>query len=136
MERFVEFVTHHYLLASTLVGLLIAYILVEMQRGGRSVSPQALTLMVNNSKALVIDLRDPNEFKQGHITGSQNIPYARLAERSPELAKERPIILVCQLGQVAGTAARQLKTQGFQDVFQLEGGISNWKGASLPLVKK
>lgn len=136
MERFVEFVTHHYLLASALVSLVIAYFLVEMQRGGRGLTPQALTLLVNKSKALVIDLRDPNEFKQGHITGSRNIPYARLTEKLQELPKDGPIILVCQLGQVAGTAARQLKSQGIQDVAKLEGGLSNWKSQSLPLVKK
>ena len=136
MERFVEFVTHHYILASALVSLVIAYFLVEMQRGGRGLTPQALTLLVNKSKALVIDLRDPNEFKQGHITGSQNIPYNRLPEKSKDFAKDRPIIFVCQLGQVAGSAARQLKTDGHQQVFQLDGGIANWKAASLPLVKK
>ena len=101
MERFIEFMTHHYILVSAFLGLLIAYVLVEMQRGGRSVSPQTLTSMVNKQKALVIDLRDPNEFKQGHITGSRNIPYARLTEKLQELPKDCPIILVCQLGQVA-----------------------------------
>lgn len=136
MERFFEFMMHHYILVSAFICLLIAYMLVEMQRGGRSVSPQTLTSMANNQKALVIDLRDPNEFKQGHITGSRNIPYARLTEKLPEIPKDRPIILVCQLGQVAGTAARQLKTLGMQEVVRLEGGISNWKGQSLPLVKK
>ena len=60
MERFIEFITHHYILVSAFLGLLIAYVLVEMQRGGRSVSPQTLTSMVNKQKALVIDLRDPN----------------------------------------------------------------------------
>jgi rhodanese-related sulfurtransferase len=136
MERFFEFMTQHYILVSAFLGLLIAYILVEIQRGGRSVSPQTLTSMVNKQKALVIDLRDPNEFKQGHITGSRNIPYARLTEKLQELPKDGPIILVCQLGQVAGTAARQLKSQGIQDVAKLEGGLSNWKSQSLPLVKK
>ena len=88
MERFIEFITHHYILVSAFLGLLIAYVLVKMQRGGRSVSPQTLTSMVNKQKALVIDLRDPNEFKQGHITGSRNIPYARLTEKLQELPKD------------------------------------------------
>ena len=136
MQRFIEFIINHYVLASTLAGLLLAYIIVEMQRGGRTISPQQLTSMVNKQKALVIDLRDPNEFKQGHITGSQNVPYSKISDKNQTFPADRPLILVCQLGQVAGSAARQLKSQGLQEVYKLEGGISNWKGASMPLVKK
>ncbi|PTQ89329.1 rhodanese-like domain-containing protein [Agitococcus lubricus] len=136
MERFVEFFVNHYILASAFFGLITAYFIVEIQRGGRKVSAQLLTQMVNKQKALVIDLRDPNEFKQGHITGSQNIPYAKISDKNQTFPKDRPIIFVCQLGQVAGAAAKQLKSQGVMDVYKLEGGITNWKALSLPLVKK
>lgn len=136
MQRFIEFLTQHYVLASTLASLLIAFIIVESRRGGRNISPQQLTALVNKQKALVIDLRDPNEFKQGHITGSQNVPYSKIADKSQTFPADRPLILVCHLGQVAGAAARELKSRGLQEVYKLEGGISNWKGLSLPLVKK
>jgi rhodanese-related sulfurtransferase len=137
MQRFFEFVVNNYLLASAFVGLLIAFILVEIKRGGRNVSPQLLSQMINKQNALVIDVRDPTEFKKGHITGSQNIPYARLSDKHNQYPKDRPIIFVCQLGQVAGTAAKQIKTEhGLNEVFKLEGGIANWKALSLPLIKK
>lgn len=138
MERFLEFAANHYILFSLLVALVIAYIVTEMARGGQAVSPQALSALANRENARIIDVRDAAEFKAGHITGSENIPYARIAERLDELKKdlERPIVIVCNLGQVAGTVGRQLKAAGLTRVYKLEGGISNWKGQSLPLVKK
>lgn len=136
MERFVEFLLHHYWLSGAFAGLLTAYFIVEMARAGRSISPQGLSSLVNGEKAVVVDVRDPAEFRQGHITGSRNIPYSKLLEHVAELPKDRPVIVVCNLGQVAGAATRQLKEKGLQQVFRLEGGIANWKSLSLPLVKK
>ena len=137
MERFFEFVVSHYVLASAFIGLVIAFIWVEIQRGGRTISPQQLSQMINKQNALVIDLRDPTDFKKGHITGSENIPYARLNDKSNHFPKDRPVVFVCNLGQVAGAAAKTLKNEhGINDVFKLEGGISNWKALSLPVIKR
>lgn len=138
MDRFLEFAVNHYLLVGTFVALLIAWIVTEMARGGQSVSPQGLSALVNQQNARVIDIRDPAEFKTGHITGSDNIPYSRISERLEELKKEpdRPIVIICNIGQTAGAAGSQLKAAGLSQVYKLEGGISNWKSQSLPLVKK
>lgn len=138
MERLLEFVANHYLLAGTFVALLLAWIVTEMARGGKNVSPQGLSQLVNQQNARLIDVRDPAEFKAGHISGSENIPYSRVSERLEELKKDlqRPIVVICNIGQTAGTVGGQLKTVGLTQVYKLEGGISNWKSQSLPLVKK
>lgn len=138
MERLLEFVANHYLLAGTFVALLLAWIVTEMARGGKNVSPQGLSQLVNQQNARLIDVRDPAEFKAGHISGSENIPYSRVSERLEELKKDlqRPIVVICNIGQTAGTVGGQLKTAGLTQVYKLEGGISNWKSQSLPLVKK
>jgi rhodanese-related sulfurtransferase len=137
MEHFVQFLTTHYLLGSAFFGLLIAFFIVENKRGGQSISPQHLSHLINKQNALVIDLRDPTEFKKGHITESQNIPYAKLAEKNNFFPKDRPIVFVCNMGQVAGAAAKQIKIEHkLTNVFKLEGGVSNWKASSFPLVKK
>ncbi len=136
MSRFVEFLINNAVLAGAFFSLLIAYIVVEILRGGRSVSPQGLSAMVNGEGAVVVDVRDPAEFRAGHITGSRNIPYSRLMEQMGELPADKALIIVCNIGQVAGAAARQLKAKGRQNVFKLEGGIANWKSSSLPLVKR
>lgn len=136
-QQLIPFIMHHGLLVGVFVVLLLLFLWGEVQRSGKAVSPQGLTALVNSADALVLDVRDASEFKLGHITGSLNIPYAKLAERMDELKKtpERPIVVVCKMGQVAGAATLQLKVAGLSRVFKLDGGISNWKASSLPLVK-
>jgi rhodanese-related sulfurtransferase len=138
MDRFLEFLLAHYLLSGTFVALFIAFVLNEMARGGKTVSPQGLTSLVNQKNARIIDVRDANEFRAGHITGSENIPYSTLATRLAELKNDlaRPIVIVCNMGQVAGSVGQQLKAAGLTEVYRLEGGISNWKSQSLPVVRK
>lgn len=138
MDRFAEFLLHHYLLAGAFALLATAYVLNEMARGGKSVSPQGLSTLVNQQNARIIDVRDAADFRNGHITGSENIPLGRLGEHIAQLKTEpaRPIVVICNLGQSAGTACQQLSAAGLTQVFKLDGGISNWKGQSLPLVKK
>ncbi len=138
MDRFFEFLLNHYLLSGAFVVVAIAFLINEFARGGKSVSPQGLSQLVNRQNARVIDVRDPADFKTGHITGSENIPVSRIDENLPALKKdlERPIVIVCNLGQTAGSIGQKLKAAGLTQVYKLEGGISNWKGQSLPLVKK
>lgn len=138
MDQFFQFLLNHYLLAGTFVALFIAFVFNEAARGGKTVSPQGLATLVNQQNARVIDVRDPAEFRSGHIAGSENIPYARLAEHLPQLKSEpdRPIVVVCNIGQTAGAAGQQLRAAGLTQVYRLSGGISGWKAQSLPLVRK
>lgn len=136
MDRVIEFVGNHPYLVSLFVALLIAFIITEMQRGGRSISPQELTRLVNQDKARVIDLRNSPEYREGHITGSVNVPYSQITEKAAELAKgEQPVIVVCALGQVASIAAKTLKQAGAPNVYRLTGGIASWRQQGLPLVR-
>lgn len=138
MERFIEFVTHHYLLVGGFVALAIAYLITEFSRGGTNVSPQGLSTLVNQRNARLIDLREAAEFRAGHITGSENISLSRIDAELAQLKTDltRPIVLICSLGQSAGSAGQKLKAAGLTEIYKLEGGISNWKSQSLPLVKK
>lgn len=110
----------------------------ESRKSGKAVSPQQLSDLVNNQDALVVDLRDHSEYASGHITGAVNVPYHELIKRSVEFKdhKEKPVILVCKMGQHSTPASKQLKAAGFTEVFKLGGGLSEWTAANLPLVKK
>lgn len=136
MDRVIEFAMNHPYLVGSFVALLTAFIVLETRRGGKSVSPQQLTNLVNKEDALVLDVRDAKEFREGHITGSKNIAFASLKDKLGELEKhkETPIILVCKMGQHAGAAGRMLTAAGFKDVRRLTGGVSGWKADGLPLV--
>lgn len=138
MDRFIEFATHHYLLAGTLVVFVIAFLVTEFSRGGKSVSPQGLSTLANQKNARLIDIRDAAEFRSGHITGSENIPVSQIGSHIEQLKTDlsRPIVIICNLGQSAGTVGQQMIAAGLTEVYKLEGGISNWKSQSLPLVKK
>ena len=136
MDRVIEFAMNHPMLVGSFIALLVAFIVLESRRGGKSVSSQQLTNLVNRENAVVLDVRDAKEFREGHITGSRNIPFAQLQSKLGELEqyKEAPIILVCKMGQHAGAAGRVLSTSGFKDVRRLTGGLSGWKADGLPLV--
>lgn len=138
MDQFFVFLANHYLLAGSFLVLLVLFALNEAARGGQSVSPQGLSQLVNTENARVIDIRDGNEFKTGHIAGSENIPYSKLNDHLAQLKSEpaRPIVVVCNIGQSAGAAGLALRTAGLTRVYKLDGGISGWKAQSLPLVRK
>ena len=86
---------------------------------------------------LVLDIRDPGEFSSGRIPKSKNIPLADLDKRIEDIArfKEKPVIITCRANGRAGAAARLLKTKGFTNVIQLQGGFGAWQQASLPVEK-
>ncbi|TXJ05109.1 MAG: rhodanese-like domain-containing protein [Acinetobacter sp.] len=133
MERWFEFMGNHPFLFGTLGVLMVLFFVLEGQRNGRKISPQSLGILVKAKNAILIDLRDAKDFRDGHISGSRNIPYSQINAQAEELkASDRPLVFICNLGQVAGTA---LQTVAHADSYRLDGGISNWKAQGLPLVK-
>jgi rhodanese-related sulfurtransferase len=132
MSRFFEFANNHPILLGLLIALIVAFFLLESRRQGAKVSPSELGILTNNQGAKVIDLREPKEFNAGHIAGSQNIPFSRLSENIDSLkATGAPLIFVCKMGTVAGSAIVKLD---HQDTYRLAGGIMNWQSSGLPLV--
>lgn len=136
MDRVFEFMGNHPMLVSSFIALLIAFVVTESQRGGRRISGNELSRLVNLQDARVIDIRNVQEFREGHITGSMNVPYSQVSEKAAELVKlGKPLIVVCALGQVASTAAKTLKLAGATDINFLGDGISGWRQQGLPLVR-
>ena len=104
MERWFEFMGNHPLLFGTLAVLVVLFFILEGQRNGRKISPQSLGILVKAKNAMLVDLRDAKDFREGHISGSRNIPYSKITSHVDELkTAERPIVFICNLGQVAGT---------------------------------
>ena len=133
MERFLQFMGNHPFLFGTLAALTVLFFFLENQRSGRKISPQGLGILTKAQNAKLIDLRDAKDFNQGHISGSRNIPYSQLEQHIDELkSSTQPLIFVCNMGQVAGTALQKV---AHPDSYRLEGGIINWKAQGLPLIK-
>lgn len=91
---------------------------------------------MNVENAIVVDTRPSKEFSTGHITGSLNIPAAKVKENLHRLEKHKdaPIIVACKSGMTSGATAKELKKEGFK-VYKLQGGITEWQSSNLPLVK-
>ena len=84
MERWFEFMGNHPFLFAILGGLIVLFFVFEGQRSGRKISPQSLGILVKAKNAMLIDLRDAKDFREGHISGSRNIPYSQVASHVEE----------------------------------------------------
>ncbi len=137
MAYFFEFISVNWLLAAVFVALVVALYAYESFKSGKSVGTQGLSDLVNKQQGVVLDVRDNNEFKKGHIIGAINIPVRQIEERLSELNKhqQNPIIVVCKIGQSSTAVTKTLKANGFQDVYKLTGGMTDWEAANLPVVK-
>lgn len=137
MQQFFEFIANHFILAGTFLVFLALFIRNEMNRGGKGISAQQLVDLVNRENAVVLDLRDKKEFDQGHLVGAINVPYANLETRVSELQKykEKPLVLVCRMGQHAGSAGNVLRKNGFTNISRLTGGYVEWRNQNLPVVR-
>ena len=80
----------------------------------------------------LLDVREPDEWQAGHIAGSQHIPLGQLRERLREVPKGKTILAVCRHGNRSDAATRGLRTLGYP-VENLDGGVTAWKQAGLPL---
>ena len=114
-----------------------AIVFYHMRTAAASVGPQQAVMLINRKDAVVVDIRDKKEFDAGHIVDSINIPLAKLKQRVTELKKhkEKPVLVVCKLGQHAGEAVKTLEESGHSEVIRLAGGITEWKAQSYPLVQ-
>jgi rhodanese-related sulfurtransferase len=82
---------------------------------------------------LVIDVREPAEFSQGHVPGSVNLPQADLATRLDEIERDQRVLVICQGGFRSLRAAKFLKQAGYDRVASVVGGTAAWAAAGNPL---
>ncbi|HBB26016.1 MAG TPA: rhodanese-like domain-containing protein [Bacteroidetes bacterium] len=104
---------------------------------GKELSPKDVMAMIRRDTSVVIvDVRTPEEYGQGHIAGSQQIDYygAEFQERLQRLPKDRDIVLYCRSGKRSSDAMSFLVSIGYSRVFNLNGGIIAWKKDRLPIV--
>ncbi len=79
-------------------------------------------------KAQVIDLRQPNDFKKGHILGARNLPYIYLKQQYGELRPDLPVYMYDQGIAISTQAAAFLAKHGYHQLYILKGGYNGWKG--------
>ena len=83
--------------------------------------------------AVLLDVREPEEFARGHVRGALNLPQSDLATRLNEIPKDRPILTICQSGKRSLRSAQFLHQQGWHDVATVTGGTSAWRDSGRPV---
>lgn len=85
---------------------------------------------------VILDVRQPDEYRDAHVAGSKLIPLPELSRRLDELPRDKPIVAICRSGNRSGQAVQTLARAGFTNVSNLEGGIIDWQRQGLPVERK
>jgi len=140
MDQLIEFASNHMLLVGGFV--VVAVLLIqELATGGTgkgSIDPKGATELINHQNAVVIDVRPENDFTSGHIINAVNIPMSSFSGKIDKLKKYqgRPVIISCRSGGQSNSACRMLRKAGFDQVFNLQGGMLAWQNANFPVSRK
>lgn len=142
MDQYIEFLGNHYMLTTAWVVLFFLLVMSWVSAATspiKLVSTHDLTMLVNRSNGQILDIRQASDFKKGHITDSINLTLDKITSGqfgALEKHKSNPIVVVCNAGMSAKTAAKLLSKAGFEQVSVLQGGIQTWNSANLPVVSK
>jgi glyoxylase-like metal-dependent hydrolase (beta-lactamase superfamily II)/rhodanese-related sulfurtransferase len=90
---------------------------------------------VDTDRYRIIDVREPHEYagELGHIRGSELVPLATVGEAAASWDRSQPLLIVCRSGNRSGKAAHRLRTMGFRDVTNMEGGMLAWNMVGRPV---
>lgn len=91
------------------------------------ISIQQAQELQQQSSAIVVDIRDPQSFANGHIPDSIHLTNDNVAEFIEQTDKTQPVVVVCYHGNSSQPAAQFLAEQGFEQVFSMDGGFEAWK---------
>jgi rhodanese-related sulfurtransferase len=100
-----------------------------------AVSPsEAQKKLSQKPKPFLLDVRQPEEFRTGHVPGAKLIPLGELSSRMEELPKNQEILVICRSGNRSMSATRQLTHAGYNAV-NINGGILAWSQAGFSVSK-
>jgi rhodanese-related sulfurtransferase len=140
MQDYLDFAIRHWELFA-LLGLVLALIIgneiFRKIRGSTGLSVNETLRAHNDEDAILLDVREVTQYRDGHIPGAKNTPLSALKEKLSELKlpKDRPVIFYCETGSRSGGASSQLRKQGHERAYSLIGGFNAWQQASLPVAK-
>ena len=138
MEQLLDFTSKNTVLVALLMIGFFVLIFSELRRkasGMVAVDPAAAVALINND-GIVVDLRSPEAFSNGHIVNAKNIPYADLDAHTEKIEKfkNKPIVAVCDAGITATRAVVSLRNSGFESAYGLKGGMNAWTQEGMPVV--
>lgn len=107
-------------------------------RKGDQLSAKDFSQKMNNAAhAQVLDVRTPEEFREGYIKGAINIDWqgSDFNSKVTKLDKAKPVFIYCHSGRRSSSAASEMRAMGFKEVYELKDGIMGWQAFDLPVVR-
>ncbi|MCK5895180.1 MAG: rhodanese-like domain-containing protein [Cocleimonas sp.] len=141
MQEYIEFAQRHPLL---IIGFLVVLGLIFWAEFSRltckytHVNANQAVQVLNKDNVTVLDVREGSELHSGVIKGARTIPVSDVAKHLTEFEKDKnnPFLVYCASGNRSGGACNTLTKNGFENVYNLTGGLMTWKAENLPLSKK
>lgn len=106
---------------------------VDQSQGVEQVGPEGAVRLLDEG-AVLIDVREPEEWQAGRAPQAVHIPLGQLGDRIGELPEGRKLVMICRSGGRSGVAATALAERGLP-ALNLSGGMQAWQAAALPVVK-
>jgi rhodanese-related sulfurtransferase len=126
------------LLVMLLSGAMLLWPLVQRRLSpAKEIGNLEVTRLINSANAVLVDVRETQEYEGGRLPNAVHIPLSQLESRGAELARHtgRPVVAYCMSGNRSRMAGNALARLGFKDVYNLKGGYRAWKDAGLPVEK-
>jgi rhodanese-related sulfurtransferase len=98
-----------------------------------SLTPAEAHFRVQEEGAVLIDVREPEEYRSGHAEGAVNVPLSSFREHYQDIARQGDVLLICHIGQRSLMAAAFMRKQGWKRIFNVDGGTDEWEAMRLPM---
>jgi hydroxyacylglutathione hydrolase len=114
----------------------------EWQESGKPIanlptmSVQQLKSALAKDEVILVDVREPHEWKDGTVDGAKRIFFGEVEEKADSLPKNKPIAVTCSVGNRSSIGASILERRGFKEICNVLGGITAWKALGYPLKKE
>ncbi len=119
--------------------LACAFAFAALAAGPATIEPKSVgdRMAWADQSMVLLDVRTPAEYAEGHLPGAINIPHTELASRLAELSasRDRDIVVYCRSGNRSEQALGVLREAGFSRVFHLKGDYIRWSEEKRPVVK-
>ena len=115
-----------------LILALLSFVLVGCSSAGERISAQDYVAQFSTESHILIDVRTPQEYAEGHIAGSVNIPVQVLESNLSQIPAGIPVVVYCRSGNRSAQAAQILSKNGYESIYDL-GAISDWSRVGYPL---
>jgi rhodanese-related sulfurtransferase len=99
------------------------------------IAPADARQLLDAGDALLLDVREPDEYRSAHVDGARLLPLGQLSASLDTLPRAGTVVVICRSGRRSAEAVRLMQQAGFQHPINLAGGILAWRAAGLPVVE-